>query len=267
MLLKIRYAKKEDIPEKYAELYTEQNGEWVLTGVAGIKSDEDIARVQEGLRKEREDHKETKKKLARFGDMDPDELFQKLDRIDELEAAAGGKLDETKINEMVETRLRSRVAPIERENKQLKADLAERDTTIQEFQSKERTRKITDITRAAAKKAGVRDEAIDDAIMYAERLFEVNEGNEVVSRDGVGITPGISPEVWLTDQRSVKTHWFPESKGSGARGGDGGGFGNNPFSKEHWNMTEQGRLVQTDRAKAEQMAKAAGTTIGGPRPS
>jgi hypothetical protein len=31
-------------------------------------------------------------------------------------------------------------------------------------------------------------------------------------------------------------------------------------------MTEQGRMIKENRAKAEQMAKSAGTTIGGGRP-
>lgn len=44
-----------------------------------------------------------------------------------------------------------------------------------------------------------------------------------------------------------------DSKGSDSRRMDG-----NPFAKQAWNKTEQGRMVQSDRAKAERLAKAAG---------
>jgi hypothetical protein len=38
----------------------------------------------------------------------------------------------------------------------------------------------------------------------------------------------------------------------------------NPFSKEHYNMTEQGRMIKEDRAKAEKFAKAAGAKLPAP---
>lgn len=42
----------------------------------------------------------------------------------------------------------------------------------------------------------------------------------------------------------------------------------NPFSHEHWNMTKQGDFLKKHGTeKAEQMARAAGTTIGGRRPA
>lgn len=36
------------------------------------------------------------------------------------------------------------------------------------------------------------------------------------------------------------------------------GTENNPYAKDRWNKTEQGRLMQTDRNKAERLARAAG---------
>lgn len=267
MLLQLRYASKEDVPQEYLALYEEKGGEWVLTGVAGIKTQEDVDRLSESLRKEREDHKETKRTLAKFGELDPDETLSKLDRIEELEAASGGKLDETKINEMVETRLRSKTAPLERQIKALETELGDSKQSLEEYQKKDTRRTIHDQIRKAAITAKIRDTAVDDALMIGEHVFELDESGKAVTRDGVGVTPGVDPTVWFSENTRTRPHWWPETRGANARGGDGsGGGGVNPFSAEAWNMTEQGKLVTEDRARAEQMAKSAGTSIGGPRP-
>lgn len=64
-MLKITYTKAEEIPEGYADLYTaQQDGTFLLTGVDGMKTEGDVGRVQEALRKERSDHIETKSKLS-----------------------------------------------------------------------------------------------------------------------------------------------------------------------------------------------------------
>ncbi|QFR59625.1 hypothetical protein P6F33_gp24 [Pseudomonas phage Quinobequin-P09] len=98
-------------------------------------------------------------------------------------------------------------------------------------------------------------------------MLEVNEEGKVVTRDGVGVTPGIDATVWLTEMQSKKTHWWGPSQGGGAGGNrSGSGGGANPWSADGWNMTEQGRILKENRSRAEQMAKSAGTTIGGPRP-
>jgi hypothetical protein len=41
----------------------------------------------------------------------------------------------------------------------------------------------------------------------------------------------------------------------------------NPWTADNWNMTEQGKIYTSDPSRAEQLAKAAGTTVGGPRPA
>jgi hypothetical protein len=64
-----------------------------------------------------------------------------------------------------------------------------------------------------------------------------------------------------------KPHWWPMSRGGGAGGGQGlGDMINNPWSADSWNMTAQGRLYNENPTRAKQLAEAAGTTIGGPRP-
>lgn len=268
MGLKTAVDKIDEVDEKYRDLYTEKDGKFLLTGVDGMKTQEDINKLQGALVKERNDHKQARDKLSAWGDHKPDEVLAQLDRIPELEAAAAGKLDETKINGIVETRVRQKLAPVERERDQLRTQLGEKDKTIEGFTKKERTRAIHDAVRTAASSAKVRPEAMDDALMLAERVFDVDDNGSVVTKDNVGVTPGVQPSVWLTELQSKRPHWWGESVSGGAPGNrSGSGTGNNPFTHEHWNLTEQGRILKENRSKAEQLAKSAGTTIGGQRPA
>lgn len=269
MKLKMSYQSAADIPAGFEELYAEQDGEWVLTGVEGMKTEADVSALKTSLQKERTSHKETKQKLQRFGSLDADDVIEKLDRIEELEAAAaaGGGADESKVQALVEARLRTKVAPLERELNQLREAKTSLEGELQAFQTRDNRRTIHDHIREAATKAKVRDTALNDALMIGEHLFEIDDDGKVVTKDGVGVTPGIDPNVWLTEARNTRPHWWPESQGAGATGGKGGSGGTNPFSKEHWNMTEQGKLMRENPTRAEQMAKAAGTTVGGGRPA
>jgi hypothetical protein len=268
MSFEVKYDSANTVPSEVKHLYKDDGtGSYVLLGAGEVKTAKDVANVQEGLRKERDAHKETKKKLQAFNGMDPEQVQSKLDRIAELEAAAGGKLDENKINEMVEVRIKSRTAPLERQINKLTEDNTTYIGEIESYKKKDIRRKIRDSVFKAATDAKLRTTAIEDALLMGERIFTVDENDKVVTKDNVGVTPGVDSTVWLTEVKNSRPHWWPESQGVGASGGSGAnGGGNNPFSAEHWNMTEQGKLVKENIERAEQMAKAAGTTIGGSRP-
>lgn len=267
MKLKAVYSSAEDIPQGYEDLYTERNGQFELTGIEGIKTQGDVDRVQESLRKERDEHKATKAQLQKFGELDADEVHEKLDRVAELEAAAGGKIDDDKMEELVQARLKRERGPLEREITQLKTKNQEFEQQVTEFQQKDHQRTIHDHVRKAAQSQKLVDTAVDDALMVAERVMDVTEDGRVVTKDNVGVTPGLDPQVWLTEMQQTRPHWWGPSQGGGARGGSGGGGGgNNPFSAESWNLTEQGRMVRESPERADQMAKSAGTTVGGGKP-
>lgn len=270
MPIKALYATQDEIPESYRDLYEERGGQYHLTQIEGFKTDADVARIQRSLDKERLDHGKIKETVSSFlGERTWDEVHSDLDRLPELEAAAEGKIDQSKMDELVESRLKTKLSPLER---QLQTTTKERDDALAEnatFKAKDIQRQIHDTVRAAASKAKVVDTAMDDVLMLAERMFEINEDGTITAKDGAGVTPGIAPEVWLTEMQSKRPHWWPASQGGGGRGGSGGGgFANNPWSADHWNMTEQSRLYRELGAeKAGQMAQAAGTTLGGLKPT
>lgn len=262
----------DDIPEEYRPLYSERNGQFELTGIAGVKTQADVDRLTVAIDKERTDHKETKAKLTPWGEMDFEATQKSLDRIPELEAAAGDKgIDEEKMNELVEGRITTRLAPIERENATLKTQLGEATEVIGDFRNKETKRTIHDSVRAACIESKVLDVAHEDALFLAERVFEIREDDgKVVTKDGVGVTPGILAQDWLTEMGTKRPHWWAPSEGGGAGGGGGGGIpggGKNPWAADNWNITNQSLYAKehgTEKAMAT--AKAAGSSLGAIHP-
>lgn len=270
MKLKGKYGTREEIPAGYEDLYTEKNGEWEFTGVEGLKTQADVTRVQEALTKERAAHKSTKEAFKALDGLDVAEVVAQLDRIPELEAqvAAGGGADPAKIDALVETRIKARVAPLERERDTLKGQVVELGGKVEQFETQSKTRSVHDAVRAEATKLGIIPSALDDALMLAERALGVSEDGAIVVNAGAGFTEGLDVGTWLTEVREKRAHWWPASEGGGAGGGNAtNGGGVNPFTNAGWNMTEQGRIYKENPAKAENMAKSAGTTVGGQRPA
>lgn len=269
-MLKTIYENKDDIPETFIELFTERDGKWELTEIEGMKTQSDIDRLQTSLTKERGDHKTTKEKLAPLANLDPDQIVKDQDELAEARIRlenGEGEIDEEKMETLVAARVATKVAPLERD---LKTMTEERDTFGEEnseFRTKDTNRTISDSVRTAATEIKVITTAMDDVLMLSERMFEVQEDGTVLTKDGVGVTPGIDANTWLAEMQEKRPHWWPVAEGGGAKGGSGGsGFSENPFSHEHWNMTKQGVEVKTDPTKADRMALAAGTTVGGPKP-
>ena len=275
MKLKLSYSSQEDIPNGYEALYTEKDGKWVLTGIEGMKTQEDITRLSESLRKEREDHKKVKDILAKLGgpELDADALVEKLDEYEELklrvESGEGGKIDDKKVEELVEQRVQRRLAPVERERDRLK-------TRNTELENENGTLKGT-ITRGTveselrrhATEGKVVTSALDDILDIGANIFEVAEDGAVVTKQGLRNVPaGVTPDVWLSDMKEKRPHWWPASQGGGAGGSGGGnGTGVNPWTKDNWSIEAQAQLVRTDPGKADRLAKAAGVHVGAMSPA
>jgi hypothetical protein len=278
--LKTIYDTAEEIPEGLGEFYIERNGKFEIQA-EGVKTQADIDRIQEGLRKEKTDHKATKDKLAAFGALDatliPDQLAELETVKAQLEAAVkDGKIDPEKTKAAEEAAVRRAIGPIEREKSQLQRDLdAARKTNEQTVAEKSaletsiKRGKVESALREAAMVSKVVPLAIDDAVMNGANIFDLAEDGRILTKDNVGVTPGIEPKEWLKDMQEKRPHWWPVSSGGGAQGGRGGvgGMKDNPFTKENWNITAQGRYVtQYGPEKAAAAAAAAGVKIGDTKP-
>jgi len=276
MPIELKYDNEDALPEAFrnetifAELFTRNDdGSISVTGVTGMKTQKDVDSVSEALRKERNDHRLTKDRLKPWGELNAEETLTQLDRIRELEAAAGGKLDDDAINKIVDGRLAQKTGPLDR---QIKTIGEERDALTQEnagLKNSIITRDRNDSVRAEATKVKSHATAVPDIEGAASVMLEQNEEGRWITKSGIeGITPGLGIDGWLRDMQKLRPHWWPESEGGGARGGNGGtGFnGANPWSAKSWNLTEQGKVFKDSADLAGRLAKAAGTSLGGPRP-
>lgn len=268
--LEITYESMTAIPSGFEGLYEEKEGKAVLTKVSGLKTQADIDRMNEALRKERNDHSAVKESLKAWGDLKPDEVRAQLDRIPALEAGQG-QIDDDKIEGIVSSRIEQKTAPLNRQIEEFKTQnetLQAENTALK--QSIER-RDLTEEVRAVATEMKVLGTAIADAEMMATAFFERDESGKFVTKtDVVGIDPGLDIKAFMKEMQKQRPHWWPASNGGGAGGGAGGGIsgGPNPWSKDNWNMTQQGQIIKEKGMDvAKQMAKAAGTTVGGLPPS
>lgn len=267
MALKMVLDSLDGLPEDVAKEYVERDGKFVIQ-VEGMKTQADIDAISRSLQAARTEASTFKSKLQLLGDRKVEDVVAELDKIEEYKAAAEGKLDEEKLNSLVEGRLKGRIAPLERELNTVKTENGELKNKLSEFETKDKTRQIHRQVRTAAKEVGLLDEAIEDALLLADRTFELTEDGRAVVKEGAGVAAGLQPKDWLSDLQAKRPHWWGQSVGGGAGGQRGGGGGEaNPWSAEGWNMTKQGEIFKKDPTRAEQLAKAAGTKIGGSKPA
>jgi len=271
--LKLSYAKKEDIPKGYDALYTEDGDEWKLTSVEGMKSQSDVDTLKGALEKEKNDHKKAKQELAAWKKLgeSPEAVHTQLDRIPELETLAEGKgSDPAKIDALVDAKVKSKTAALNRELETLRATNEELTTTNNELGGKIKQGKIESQIRRHAEASGVLPAAIDDLVMMGDRFFDVADDDVVQTREGPGQKAGLTVEQWLTNQKKTRPHLWPASTGGGARGGNGHGGGDpnaNPWSKEGWNKTRQALYVREHgEQKATEFAKSVGSDLHSMRP-
>lgn len=254
------------VAEHHRDLYEQRGEEMLLIGFEGMKTEADVSRVQTALEKERGDHKTTRANYnALLGGRDHETALAIIDGHDELKAQfeAAKKPDDERINTLVEARIKSRLTPLERERDALKTRAAELENENVSFKKDAKTRRIHSALDLAMKGGQdgkgpkVLDVAREDVLLAAERVFDETEDGNIATKDG------IDPVAWLYDVAPKKPHWFPPAEGGGSKGpGNGGGsYPNNPWSKGHWNKTEQGAIYKENPQRAEQMAKAAGSSI------
>lgn len=272
--IKHKYDTIDEVPEAYRDLYETKDGAAVLTGVIGVVTIEDRDALKEALRKEREDHKSVRSTLKSLtGDMEVDEVKERLAKAGELEDLLDGKLDEDALEEAAKKRaenlLARRLNPVKKELDELKSTLSEREKAIESLTREKQIRALEDTVRPLMAEAKIRPEHQEDVLLYARQhlVHDPDLGGFVVG-DGAPVDAGLSPTDWLNSMVEKRPGWLPGSTGAGARGGSGGfgGGADNPFSAKGWNLTKQGQMVRSNPEQAQALAKAAGTTIGGPKP-
>lgn len=159
------------------------------------------------------------------------------DKVKEL-STANETIKGLKENNADNAELQQKVKDYEAETARLKT---EADNTRKEYALKDKL-----------KEAGVTDA---DYIIYKQGgldKFTFDKDGKVIGLDDV-----------LKPMRESSPHLFKNAGGAGGYNPAGGGKPpvNNPFAKETYNLTEQGRLFKQNPEQAKEMAAAAGVKL------
>jgi len=262
------------LPEAIQKLYTEQgDGQYSLTQIKGLKTQGDVDRVMTSLTAERNAHKETKAKIKAWEGLEPDKVRAELAKIEEYKVLAeqGGGDVEERVQKLLDAKLASVTGPLEHQIKTANEKVAELTISNEQLVLERNTRTIEDNAREVItnnKIGKVVDSAMPDILMNARAMLTIDEQGNVVTRDQVGVTPGVPADIWFKEMVEKRNHWLQPSEGGGTGGGKNkAGGGANPWKKDSWNIAAQGAYVKEHGADAAaSAAKAAGSALGATAP-
>lgn len=263
------------VPAEHMSLYVEKDGKAVLQ-LTGLKTQGDFDRFATALKARLADQT-ADLKAAQDAGLSRDDIVALIKEVATPPGAGDGRDNGAGSGNGDDS---AAVHELRRQLAEVQEQLATSNTDREAAQATATATTIKNALTGAAAKAGVRPEAVDSLVALVSPNFEVAaDGTVVIKLEGnklAGVTPNAKPdEVLATVKRAPDYSYFwPESTGGGGSsngaggGGGGGGGGNsdNPWSKDGWNMTKQGQQVTANRAEAETLAKAAGSTIGAVKP-
>lgn len=268
-MLKVILDSLDGLDEKYHDLYEEKDGKFVLK-LEGVDSHPAVVALKNGHTNSKRERDEAKRLLA--------EAKKKLEAVPE----------DFDADEWARLRAEDEARQNDPEGKDVRAQLdRQRDSLTRQHDAKTAALKKTHATELAevvadrdGMEADLRRALVDDGLTKAlvkagvkptllkaaKRLFDSDV--EVVVEDGVRVARmksdigGGAVEEFIANWSSsddAKDFIAPPT-GDDERGSkqSRGLIGDNPFGKNSWNKTAQAQLIKSNRAKAEQMAKAAG---------
>lgn len=171
---------------------------------------------------------------------------------------------------------KTRFDEVNEAKKKLEEDVKARDKQMEELKKtngdneelQSQIKKLQESNKAekAKHESELKDLKISNAVKLAvsgkvhdEELVAglIDKGKLVISEDGKVI--GLEEQV--KSLQETKAFLFKGEDSSPYKPQNGGKPANNPFAKETFNLTEQGRLLRENPAQAKEMAAAAGVTI------
>lgn len=256
MALKLTVADLAEIPEPMRGAYKQR------TDGAGFILDVEGGVVAKSVHDEfRNTNIALKKQLADLGDLTPEKITELNDKVAKLDAdlAAARKnkdVDAEKRIEAIQSGLQKKIDDATKAADSYKARL---ESVLIDGQ----------VAKIAAE-VGAHPTAIDDIAARVRPRFRVGDdnvpyavdaqGQKIYGEDGkvLGIDGAVRQ---LTKQAP---HLFKASSGGGATNTSAGGGRStvaNPFKKESFNLTEQSKLIRSDKAEASRLAAEAGVTL------
>jgi hypothetical protein len=234
------------IPEPLREHYTEQDGKFVLALDEDVKAHPLVKNLQSAFERVKADKQKLATDFAALRervpeDFDPDEYAR-------LKDAGPGKIDE------------KLAAQREALTKKFTADIQAKEAKIADLTGLIHREKVDGGLTAALVEAGVAKEYMPAVKALLKDRVKLDDQFNAIAETDMGATP--LPDFaksWVaTDEGKA---FVAKPSGAGAKGGEGQPAANaNPWAKESYNLTQQGKIINSDRAKAERLMKAAGLT-------
>lgn len=269
MPLKTVLESLDGVEESFKPLYVEKDGKFILQ-IEGVDDHPAVVALKNGhgnSKRERdaarEEVRQLKAKLEAVpADFDPERYAQLVADAEARENDPTGKDVRAQIEAATKAVKDQMQAKIDRQQKDFDAKLAEKDTELAKRDGEIRRRVATDGLKAALAAAGVKKGLIDGAVAMFDRDVEVVlEDDRYVARMKSDLG-GDEVERFVSNwsQSDAAKEWIAPPTGDDERGSraGSGNASDNPFGKNSWNKTAQATLIRTNRAKAEQLAKAAG---------
>lgn len=200
------FKSKEEIPEAFASLYKEVDGEWVVPTEEPEVTKEDLAKVTDTLAKVREDLKEERdaRKTA-------EKALAEKERAD---AAKGAGVDDSKLAEL-EEKIRADVL------REVDAELQKKDARIAELEpypDRVRGLLLDANVKTAMLEAGVRPDRVDALFRLTSDEYDLTDGEKPMLKNH----PTKALKIFMED--NLKKQYPEFFKGTQAGGGGAGGF-------------------------------------------
>lgn len=257
MALKFKVSRKEDVPAELQSLYVERNGAFYLDAEGVVEKE----RLDEFRNNNITLQKRVEELTKSFEGIDAEQARELLKKQQDLEEGELVKKGD------IEGIVHRRLVGVKGELEKSIQERAALETKLADIQ-------INQAALTAGTKRGVRASAVPDLLSRARGAFKLQNGNAVaVESDGKtlrygkdGTTP-MSFDEWIDALLSEAPHLFESNSGGGAAGNGGHGASGagglhlamkNPWKKETFNLTEQGKIARQNPGLASQLRRAAG---------
>lgn len=255
MALKKIYQKKDDIPEALRALYREADGKFVLDLDDEAKPDDGGGDAAAKVREMREKNialnkqlSELQGKLSAFGDADAETVKAALAALstmknnEEADLVKAGKLDDVvrRRTEAMQAQFQKQMADITKKLEQA----SKRESELLNDYGGMRLR--AELTKALdEKKVRVRQGALDDLLLRAERTFKLNPEDRSLQTAQVGNDPSKPLTVgdWVGGLVETAGHLFEGGEGGGTKPGGGGAGGVRHIPRASVSPTEFAKIA------------------------
>lgn len=260
----ISKAEFDALAEPLKALYKQSGDKYTLDAegfddVTGLKSALDAERRGRG-----DLETQLRELRTKLGDLDPEKARAALKMLQDLEdksdLADVPEAVRAKIDKIVEKRTERMRTDHETQVNAFKKQLGDGTTEKEKITAQLSELLIDNAIRTHATKLGIRDEAVEDAVLAGKQLYRIKDGKPVPMNGdqvvyGKDASSPMPIDEWLGGKQKERPHWFKESTGTGAKPAGGGGQG-----AAH-TITETQAKDRAAYVAASDAATKAGTTL------